>query len=576
MSLGIEKTVASGINAIDTLISYRRWSLDASRTLTWTITQADAVFSSDPYGIRGELPYFRAIDRAADIAVINQAMAVYSSILDINFQYVNERTEGEAVIRFNAYAAPLGEYGAGGWAYGPYSHAWGGDVWVSWYAGYNMGFTLHEMGHVLGLDHPGHITGLHVPGFTTLQTVMSYTSGQPTMMADAAGNYIGQASTDNLGIYDIAALQYLYSANMTHNDTDTVYAFTPDAGFYTTLWDGGGTDTLDLSAFSLGAQINLAEGSYSSITYATPAGVSSPLLYTGKDCIGIAYGTVIENAIGTRGDDLIHGNAAHNALHGGDGNDALYGHDGDDLLVGGAGNDILDGGTGADRMIGGAGNDVYYVDNINDVVIEEVNGGIDTLYTTADNGNARAYANVENFHLVDTGITRAFVGNVLDNSIVGTSAKDYLMGHDGDDTLIGGKGNDVLYGGRGSDTFIFNRGDGRDTLMPGEFDPDDVDTLRFGKDVSANQLWFERARGTDNLTIRIIGTNDSVKVSSYFTQKDAILDRVQDSVGRVLDIAGIDRLVQAMAAFSPPPLGQTTLPANQQQALAPVLAAAWA
>ena len=86
MSLGIEKTVASGINAIDTLISYRQWSLDASRTLTWTITQADAVFSSDPYGIRGELPYFRAIDRAADIAVINQAMAVYSSILDINFE----------------------------------------------------------------------------------------------------------------------------------------------------------------------------------------------------------------------------------------------------------------------------------------------------------------------------------------------------------------------------------------------------------------------------------------------------------------------------------------------------------
>jgi hypothetical protein len=33
--------------------------------------------------------------------------------------------------------------------------------------------------------------------------------------------------------------------------------------------------------------------------------------------------------------------------------------------------------------------------------------------------------------------------------------------------------------------------------------------------------------------------------------------------------------VSAMAAFSPPAAGQTTLPANYQTALAPVIAANW-
>ena len=44
---------------------------------------------------------------------------------------------------------------------------------------------------------------------------------------------------------------------------------------------------------------------------------------------------------------------------------------------------------------------------------------------------------------------------------------------------------------------------------------------------------------------------------------------------KVLSTADIDKLIDAVAAFSPPALGQTTLPANYQQGLAPVLAAAW-
>jgi hypothetical protein len=37
----------------------------------------------------------------------------------------------------------------------------------------------------------------------------------------------------------------------------------------------------------------------------------------------------------------------------------------------------------------------------------------------------------------------------------------------------------------------------------------------------------------------------------------------------------VDALVSAMAAFSPPPPGQTTLTPEQQSALSPVIAANW-
>jgi hypothetical protein len=37
----------------------------------------------------------------------------------------------------------------------------------------------------------------------------------------------------------------------------------------------------------------------------------------------------------------------------------------------------------------------------------------------------------------------------------------------------------------------------------------------------------------------------------------------------------VENLVQAMAAFAPPAVGQTTLPQNYRDQLAPVIAANW-
>jgi len=137
-------------------------------------------------------------------------------------------------------------------------------------------------------------------------------------------------------------------------------------------------------------------------------------------------------------DNAITGNAVNNVLYGLGGNDSLYGHDGDD---------ILDGGEGADRMEGGAGNDIYYVDEADDVVVEDVNGGIDLIYTLLTHA---AEANIEN--MIAAGTAEVWlIGNDLNNTIVGNASANNLYGNAGSDTLNGGAGNDVLDGGEGLD-----------------------------------------------------------------------------------------------------------------------------
>jgi len=65
----------------------------------------------------------------------------------------------------------------------------------------------------------------------------------------------------------------------------------------------------------------------------------------------IAAGTVIENAYGGDGSDLIQGNSVANNLSGMRGNDTLICGANDDTLFGGSGNDSLDGGDGTDIAV---------------------------------------------------------------------------------------------------------------------------------------------------------------------------------------------------------------------------------
>lgn len=156
-------------------------------------------------------------------------------------------------------------------------------------------------------------------------------------------------------------------------------------------------------------------------------------------------------------------------LTGADADDRLTGSYGDDTLQGGAGDDVLTGAGGADLMIGGLGDDLYYVDNVNDVIIEAPGGGLDTVGSSID---YTLGSNLENLRLSKTAAIG--VGNELANRITAADSNASLKGMAGDDTLIGRTGNDTLSGGTGSDKLYGNAGDdslsggaGNDVLLGG-------------------------------------------------------------------------------------------------------------
>ncbi|MDY0215175.1 MAG: calcium-binding protein, partial [Bacilli bacterium] len=101
----------------------------------------------------------------------------------------------------------------------------------------------------------------------------------------------------------------------------------------------------------------------------------------------------------------------------------------------------------------------------------------------------------------------------------------------GNDTIIGGKGNDQLQGGGGDDTYIFNRGDGKDTIYDydeargGYFSNSSIrnggnDTLKFGAGITQEDLEF--VFQSNDLEIKIIGTEDSIMIRNYNNTNNAI------------------------------------------------------
>jgi hypothetical protein len=141
-------------------------------------------------------------------------------------------------------------------------------------------------------------------------------------------------------LYDIAAMQFLYGANTSYNAGNDVYTFDPTKPFLRTIWDGGGVDTISVANFSKGCTIDLQAGHFSSIMIPSDSTAgytwsSAPPVatYNGTNNLAIAYGCVIENAIGGSGNDVLIGNEADNRLDGGGGSDTLYGGAGTDTAV---------------------------------------------------------------------------------------------------------------------------------------------------------------------------------------------------------------------------------------------------
>jgi Ca2+-binding RTX toxin-like protein len=177
-------------------------------------------------------------------------------------------------------------------------------------------------------------------------------------------------------------------------------------------------------------------------------------------------------------------------INGGGGDDYLVGGVGNDTIDGGGGNDIIDGGAGVNNLSGGTGDDNYGVHNPNDVIVENVDGGNDTVWSDATSYTLSA--NVENMYLV--GSVNG-TGNDGDNFIYGYGV--------GDNIISGGKGNDTLAGGVGNDTYAI-----------------DANTNFGTKTIVENTN-----EGTD--TISFAGSSTAVKIDLSLTAAQAVTDKIQ-------------------------------------------------
>lgn len=349
------------------------------------------------------------------------------------------------------------------------------DVWIAgnhetyndnsdyYFGSYAVKTYLHEIGHALGLTHAGDYNGAghnyadHAQWAqdTRQYTVMSYfdagEDGSGANHRNSAGEMV-YASTPLL--YDIAAMHRIYGADMTTRTGDTTYGFNSTAGKWINgtyfdpysfdarpeavfcIWDAGGNDTLDARWFSQFQIIDLNEGAFSSIGALTKN-------------VSIAYGAVIENAIGGFGSDDIRGNAVANRISGGGGQDRIWGDAGNDALSGNEGNDTIFGGEGADALFGGEGNDSLYGYSLE--TSEEFSSWSDRLFGGA--GHDYLYGG--------NGLDFLWGGDGFD-ILIGGADLDELRGESGDDRLSGGEGGDKLYGGFGND--ILEGGLGGDLL----------------------------------------------------------------------------------------------------------------
>jgi Ca2+-binding RTX toxin-like protein len=181
-------------------------------------------------------------------------------------------------------------------------------------------------------------------------------------------------------------------------------------------------------------------------------------------------------------------------------------------------------------------------------------------------------SNVENIVLLGTSGIHG-TGNTLNNLLTGNSGANSLSGAAGNDTLRGMAGSDTLIGGAGNDTYLLGRGDGAETVQENDSTSGNTDILRFLEDVAVDQLWFRRV--SNNLEVSIIGTGDRASITNWYSGNQYKLEQFQVSDGQALLMAQVDNLVNAMAAFAPPPMGQTTLTPDQQASLASVIAANW-
>ncbi|WP_201859828.1 M10 family metallopeptidase C-terminal domain-containing protein [Microvirga soli] len=482
---------------IDGLLENLKWAVS---NFTYSFPRSASLYGTS-YG-EGETATFGILSSIQQ-ATARTALSMFASVANVTFTEIAESTTAHADLRFGLSNVP-----GTAWAYFPTTEDEGGDVWLNKSSGAystplkgNYAFLtfIHEIGHALGLAHP-HEAGLPVNRDSMEYTVMSYRSYINASTTDGYPNETwGYAQS--LMMLDIAALQHLYGADYTTNSTDTVYRWSATTGemfidgvgqgapggnrILLTTWDGGGSDTNDFSNYGSNLKVDLQPGNWTTTA-------ANQLAKLHRDGSRLAAGNIanallhqgdtrslIENAIGGTGADVIVGNQIANTLKGNAGNDRL---------TGAAGNDMLDGGTGSDTAVFASRRSDYGVTLLADGSLQVSDlrtgtpDGSDTIrsieivrfsdrtYSLAELTAAKQTVTSEP-PIVDviveeppatdeTLVTAAplvsqdlvLTGTVGADSLMGEAGNDSIYGQAGYDILIGGSGGDILDGGAGMDT----------------------------------------------------------------------------------------------------------------------------